>query len=95
MGRNCADATHPEPWRFKKASVSFWSAKSQLPGLLLTSRVAPSRRVVTDTGTSLYDPGPERQHLRSTAAHNTIQIDAEEGIQWRQEATFSEWLMFL
>jgi uncharacterized heparinase superfamily protein len=36
------------------------------------------RRVVTDTGTSLYDAGPERQHLRSTAAHNTVQLDGEE-----------------
>lgn len=40
-----------------------------------------SRRVVTDTGTALYDPGPERQHLRSTAAHNTVQIDGEEQLE--------------
>jgi len=34
--------------------------------------------VVTDTGTSIYDAGPERQYLRSTAAHNTVQLDGEE-----------------
>jgi uncharacterized heparinase superfamily protein len=38
-------------------------------------------RVVTDTGTSLYDAGPERQHLRSTAAHNTLQVDGQEQIE--------------
>ncbi|MFQ5418110.1 MAG: heparinase II/III family protein [Myxococcota bacterium] len=38
-------------------------------------------RVVTDTGTALYDPGPERQYLRSTAAHNTLQVDGEEQIE--------------
>jgi uncharacterized heparinase superfamily protein len=39
------------------------------------------RRVVTDTGTALYDPGPVRQHLRSTTAHNTLQIDGVEQIE--------------
>jgi len=42
---------------------------------------AGSRRVVTDTGTPLYDPGPVRQYARSTAAHNTRQIDAQEQIE--------------
>jgi uncharacterized heparinase superfamily protein len=40
-----------------------------------------STRVVSDTGTALYDPGPRRQHLRSTAAHNTIRIDGEEQLE--------------
>jgi len=40
-----------------------------------------SRRLVTDTGTALYDAGPARQYLRSTAAHNTLQIDAGEQIE--------------
>jgi uncharacterized heparinase superfamily protein len=40
-----------------------------------------TRRVVTDTGTSLYDPGPERMYLRSTAAHSTIRIDAREQLE--------------
>ena len=40
-----------------------------------------SRRLVSDTGTALYDPGPERQQLRSTAAHNTLQIDAAEQLE--------------
>lgn len=35
-------------------------------------------RVVTDTGTGAYADGPERRHLRSTAAHNTIQLDDAE-----------------
>jgi len=38
-------------------------------------------RVVTDTGTLLYDPGPERQRIRATAAHNTLRIDDEEQIE--------------
>jgi uncharacterized heparinase superfamily protein len=33
------------------------------------------QRVVVDTGVSSYEPGPERQYERSTAAHNTIRID--------------------
>lgn len=35
-------------------------------------------RLVTDTGTGQYAPGPARNHLRSTAAHNTVQIDGAE-----------------
>jgi uncharacterized heparinase superfamily protein len=37
--------------------------------------------IVTDTGTRCYDPGPVRDHLRSTAAHNTVQIDGEEQLE--------------
>ncbi len=39
------------------------------------------RRVVTDTGTLTYDTGPARERLRSTAAHNTVQIDGAEQIE--------------
>jgi len=39
------------------------------------------RRVATDTGTGVYAAGPERQQLRSTAAHNTLQVDGEEQIE--------------
>jgi len=35
-------------------------------------------RIVTDTGTGAYAAGPMRTHLRSTAAHNTIQLDGAE-----------------
>jgi uncharacterized heparinase superfamily protein len=35
-------------------------------------------RVVTDTGTGAYADGPLRRHLRSTAAHNTVQLDGAE-----------------
>ncbi len=35
-------------------------------------------RVVTDTGTGAYANGPMRRHLRSTAAHNTVQLDGAE-----------------
>jgi hypothetical protein len=35
-------------------------------------------RLVVDTGTGTYAAGPERQRLRSTAAHNTLQLDGEE-----------------
>jgi uncharacterized heparinase superfamily protein len=40
-----------------------------------------ARRVVTDTGTLTYDPGPERAALRATAAHNTIELDGESQIE--------------
>lgn len=32
-------------------------------------------RIVVDSGTSCYVASPERQHQRSTAAHNTVRID--------------------
>jgi uncharacterized heparinase superfamily protein len=35
-------------------------------------------RIVVDTGTSQYAAGPERMYLRSTAAHNTVQLDGAE-----------------
>ncbi len=35
-------------------------------------------RIVTDTGTATYDAGPARDRLRSTAAHNTVQLDGAE-----------------
>jgi uncharacterized heparinase superfamily protein len=35
-------------------------------------------RVVSDTGTGTYDAGPVRDRLRSTAAHNTVQLDGAE-----------------
>jgi uncharacterized heparinase superfamily protein len=35
-------------------------------------------RIVTDTGTGAYAAGLMRAHLRSTAAHNTIQLDGAE-----------------
>ncbi len=37
-----------------------------------------AQRIVTDTGTGIYAAGPARDWLRSTAAHNTVQIDGEE-----------------
>lgn len=37
-----------------------------------------ARRLVTDTGTGAYAAGPVRDHLRSTAAHNTVQLDGAE-----------------
>lgn len=36
------------------------------------------QRVVTDTGVSTYERGPDRDYERSTAAHNTIRIDGED-----------------
>jgi uncharacterized heparinase superfamily protein len=38
-------------------------------------------RVVTDTGTLLYDPGPDRQRVRGTAAHNTLRLDGAEQLE--------------
>lgn len=34
-----------------------------------------SERVVVDAGTSTYEPGPRRAYERSTAAHNTVEVD--------------------
>jgi len=36
---------------------------------------AHGRRVVVDSGTSTYEPGAQRAHERSTAAHNTVVVD--------------------
>jgi hypothetical protein len=33
--------------------------------------------VVVDSGTSTYEPGPERDRLRSTAAHSTVELDGQ------------------
>jgi uncharacterized heparinase superfamily protein len=35
-------------------------------------------RVIVNTGTSTYAPGAERQWQRSTAAHNTVEIDGQD-----------------
>jgi uncharacterized heparinase superfamily protein len=35
-------------------------------------------RWVVDTGTSTYEAGPRRAHERSTAAHNTVEVDGED-----------------
>ncbi|MHB1533054.1 MAG: heparinase II/III domain-containing protein [Acidimicrobiales bacterium] len=35
-------------------------------------------RVVVDTGTSTYESGPRRAYERSTAAHNTVEVDGED-----------------
>jgi uncharacterized heparinase superfamily protein len=32
-------------------------------------------RLIVDTGTSTYEPGPIREYERSTSAHNTVQVD--------------------
>jgi uncharacterized heparinase superfamily protein len=45
--------------------------------LSFESSVGP-RRLVTDTGTGVYDAGPLRDRLRGTAAHNTVQLDGAE-----------------
>ena len=36
-----------------------------------------AQRVLVNSGTSVYGTGPERHRQRSTAAHNTIEIDGE------------------
>jgi hypothetical protein len=42
---------------------------------------AGPRLVVVDSGTSTYQPGPERCRLRSTAAHNTVRVDRQDQFQ--------------
>jgi uncharacterized heparinase superfamily protein len=46
--------------------------------LLSFEASAGPRRLVSDTGTGVYDAGPVRDRLRSTAAHNTVQLDGAE-----------------
>ena len=38
---------------------------------------ARGERVLVDVGTSTYEPGPQRDYERSTAAHNTVMLDRE------------------
>jgi len=41
-------------------------------------------RLVVDSGTGTYEDGPERWHQRSTAAHNTVQIDGRDSSEvWK------------
>jgi hypothetical protein len=42
---------------------------------------SPSGMVIVDTGTPTYEPGPERDALRSTAAHNTVRVDGRDQFQ--------------
>ena len=37
--------------------------------------------LLTDTGTSTYEPGPARRYERSTAAHNTVEIDGADSTE--------------
>jgi uncharacterized heparinase superfamily protein len=37
--------------------------------------------LLTDTGTSTYEPGPARRHERSTAAHSTVQVDGADSTE--------------
>lgn len=39
------------------------------------------RRLVVNSGTSLYDDGPERRRQRGTAAHSTVQVDDADSSQ--------------
>jgi hypothetical protein len=42
------------------------------------------RPALVDTGTATYEPGPERDRLRSTAAHSTIALDGRSQFEpWR------------
>ena len=41
------------------------------------------KRFVVDSGTSTYEPGEQRRHERSTAAHNTVSVDgADQSEVW-------------
>lgn len=39
------------------------------------------RRVITDTGIGSYEPGPGRLADRSTAAHNTVEIEGRDSVE--------------
>jgi len=47
-------------------------------GALSFEMSARGERIVTDTGVLTYANGPARRHDRSTAAHNTIEIDGRD-----------------
>ncbi|GEM_PF-127430 len=36
------------------------------------------RRIIVDSGTSTYAPGPRRRYERSTPAHNTVDVDGQD-----------------
>ena len=38
-------------------------------------------RVVVDSGVSTYEPGPMRTYCRSTAAHNTVEIEGQDQVE--------------
>ena len=40
-----------------------------------------SEPLLVDTGTSTYAPGPVRDHERSTAAHNTVEVDGRDSTE--------------
>lgn len=42
------------------------------------------QRIVVDTGTPTYDPGPERQSIRGTESHNTVRLEGKDQFEvWR------------
>lgn len=56
------------------APGSSYNPGHQHAGIFSFEISSGERRVVVDSGTATYNPGPERDHLRSTAAHNTVRI---------------------
>jgi uncharacterized heparinase superfamily protein len=46
--------------------------------LLSYELMLSGQRVVVDSGVYEYEPGPMRQYVRSTCAHNTVMVDDEE-----------------
>ncbi len=50
----------------------------QHAGIFSLEISAGGRRVIVDSGTETYDPGPRRDRLRSTAAHNTVSVDGRD-----------------
>jgi uncharacterized heparinase superfamily protein len=47
-------------------------------GCLVHAGTSP---LLIDTGTSTYEPGPVRHHERSTAAHNTVEVDGADSTE--------------
>ncbi|HYM13193.1 MAG TPA: alginate lyase family protein [Bryobacterales bacterium] len=63
------------------APADCYNPAHQHAGIFSFEASGGPRRVVTDFGTPTYEPGPARDRLRSTAAHNTVCVDGRDQFQ--------------
>ncbi len=67
-----ADAGGAQPW-----GVAAHAHAGTLGCVVYTD----GRPLLVDTGTSTYEPGPARAYERSTAAHNTVEVDGTDSTE--------------